>query len=117
MVPSHAANVPDSKPSLKTAVEAEAYVNWSAALVALVWPPTVTLTSTVPVPDGLVALQVVVLAQVTAVPAAAPKPTVVVPAVVLKPVPVIVTAVPPAAGPLVGLIPVTTGAGGRGAGG
>jgi len=87
-------------------------LNWSAALVALVCPATVTVTSTGPTPAGLVALQVVVLAQLTAVPAAGPKRTAVPPEAVLKLVPLIVTTVPPAAGPLVGLIPLTVGGGG-----
>ena len=83
----------------------------SAALVALVIPATVTVTSTTPLPAGLVALQLVVLAQLTPLAAVAPKRTVVAPAVVLKPVPVIVTTVPPPAGPLVGVIALTVGAG------
>ena len=71
-------------------------------------PPAVTVTSTAPAdPAGLVALQLVVELQVTAVPAAAPKSTVV--PVVEKPVPVIVTTVPPASGPAVGLILATAG--------
>ena len=82
----------------------------SAALVALVIPATVTVTSTTPLPAGLVALQLVVLAQLTPLAAVAPKRTVVAPAVVLKPVPVIVTIVPPAAGPLVGVTALTMGA-------
>ena len=87
------------------------YVNWSATLVALVWPPTVTLTSTVPAAwAGLVAVQLVVVEQDTAVAAPAPKATVVAPGVVLNPVPVIVTAVPPAVGPLVGAMLLTAGA-------
>jgi hypothetical protein len=63
----------------------------------------------VPLPTGLVALQAVVLAQLTAVPAAPAKLTVV--AVVLKSVPVMVTTVPPADGPVVGLTLLTAGAG------
>ena len=85
-------------------------MNLLAALVALVWLATVTVTSTEPLPVGLTAVQLVVLAQVTEVPLAAPNLTVVAPAVVLKFVPVIVTVVPPATGPLVGLRPVTVGA-------
>ena len=77
--------------------------------MALVNPPTVTVTSTVPDPAGLVALQLVVLEQLTALAALLPKRTVVAPAVVLKPVPVMATTVPPAAGPLVGFIAVTLG--------
>ena len=74
-----------------------------------VWPDTVTLTSTVPVPAGLVAVQVVVELQETPV-AALPEPKATVVPVVANPVPVIVTAVPPEAGPEVGLILVTVGA-------
>ena len=66
-----------------------------------------TVTSTTPVPAGLVA--VICVAELTVkLPAAAPaKCTAVAP---VKPVPVIVTDVPPAAGPDVGLRPVTAGA-------
>jgi hypothetical protein len=82
--------------------------------VALVWLATVTRTSTVPAAwAGLVALQLVVVAQDTAVAAVAPKATVVAPGDVLNPVPVIVTAVPPAAGPLLGAMLLTVGAGAR----
>jgi hypothetical protein len=79
--------------------------------MALVSPPTVTVTSTVPVPAGLVAVQFVVEAQLTPVALFGPKRTVVAPAAGSKPVPVIVTTVPPAVGPLVGLIETTVGAG------
>ena len=50
---------------------------------------------------------VVLLTTVTSVAAVVPKSTAVAP---VNPVPVIVTAVPPAAGPLFGLMPVTVGA-------
>jgi len=83
-------------------------VNLSAAPVAEVALPEVTVTSTVPEPAGLVALQLVVELQVTAVPATVPKLTVV--PVVVNPVPVMVTTVPPARGPAVGLMAVTVGA-------
>lgn len=70
--------------------------------------PTVTVTSTGPAaPAGEVALHEVVNAQVTPVAAASPKSTVVAPAVVENPDPVMVTGVPPAGGPLVGLTDVT----------
>jgi hypothetical protein len=82
-------------------------VNWSALLVAEVWPDTVTVTSTVPVPAGLVAVQLLVEAQVTAVPAFDPKATVA--PDVANCDPAIVTTVPPAAGPEVGVMLVTTG--------
>ena len=66
----------------------------------------VTVTSTVPVPAGLSAVIVVSLTTVTFVAARRrsrpPWP--------VKLVPVIVTDVPPAAGPLLGLRPVTVGA-------
>jgi hypothetical protein len=87
------------------------YVNRSEAPVALVWPPTVTVTSTVPLPAGLVALQLVVEPQLTPVAVLEPKRTVVAPAAGSNPVPVIVTTVPPACGPLVGLSAVTVGGG------
>ena len=58
-------------------------------------------------PAGLSAVIVVPLTTVTPVAGVVPKSTVVAP---VKPVPVIVTRVPPAAGPLVGLMPVTVGA-------
>jgi hypothetical protein len=78
--------------------------------VALVWLATVTRTSTVPLPAGLVALQLVVEAQETLLAGLAPNATVVAPGDVLNPVPLIVTAVPPAAGPLVGAMLLTVGA-------
>ena len=83
------------------------YVNWSAELVELVWPLPVTVTSTVPEPAGLVAVIDVALLTVTAVAAVEPNATVSPDA---KPVPVMVTVVPPAAGPLVGLTADTVGA-------
>jgi hypothetical protein len=67
----------------------------------------VTVTPTAPVPEGLSAVIVVSLTTVTFVAAVVPKSTAVAP---VKLVPVIVTRVPPAAGPLVGLSPVTAGA-------
>ena len=84
-------------------------VNWSAAPVALVPPGVVTVMSTVPaLSAGEVAVIDVALLTVNAVAAVAPKLTAVAP---VKPVPVIVTEVPPAVGPLVGLTLVTVGAG------
>ena len=59
-------------------------------------------------------LQLVELEQLTLLADAPPKPTVVLPAVALKFVPVTVTGVPPAEGPLVGQIPLTVGIGGPG---
>ena len=67
----------------------------------------ITVTFTVPVPAGLSAVMVVSLTTVTSVAAVVPKSTAVAP---VKPVPVIVTEVPPAVGPLFGLTPVTVGA-------
>ena len=86
-----------------------AYVNWSAGPAALVPPGPVTSTSTVPEPAGEVA--VIDDAEFTVTPAAAPPPNdTVSPAA--KPDPVTVTAVPPAAAPDAGEIPLTAGAGG-----
>ena len=70
-------------------------------------PGVITVTLTVPAPAGLLAVIVVALTTMTLVAAVAPNLTDVAP---VKPVPVIVTRVPPAAGPLVGLRPVTVGA-------
>jgi hypothetical protein len=89
-------------------VGAPTNVNWSFALVALVPPTVVTLTSTIPATcAGDVAVIVVALLTVKPVAAVAPKSTAVAP---VKFVPVIVTDVPPAAGPLVGFTFVTVGA-------
>ena len=82
-------------------------MNWSAADVADVPPGVVTLTSTVPVPAGAVA--VIDVAELNVKLAdVAPNVTDVTP---VKLVPVIVTLVLPALGPLVGEIDVTVGAG------
>ena len=83
------------------------YVYWSAALVALVPPGVVTVTSTVPVPAGEVAVMPVALLTVKLAAAVAPKLTALAP---VKPVPVIATEVP--FGPELGLTPETVGAGG-----
>jgi hypothetical protein len=82
-------------------------VNWSAADVAEVPPAVVTLTSTVPVPAGEVAVIEVPEMTVKLVAGVAPKVTAVAP---VRFVPVIVTEVPPARGPDVGEIEVTVGA-------
>src|SRR2546421_139814 len=83
-------------------------VNLSAATSALVPAGVVTVTSTCPGPvAGEVAVTDVVLSTVK-VTGVAPKETPVAP---LKFVPEMVTAVPPAVLPLVGLSPLTTGAG------
>jgi hypothetical protein len=79
--------------------------------VALVPVPMVLVTDTVTlpaVPAGLTALMVVELVTVYDVAAVAPNFTAVAP---VRPVPVMVTVVPPAAGPLVGLIDETVGTG------
>ena len=82
-------------------------MNWSAALVALVPPAVFTVTSTVALPAGAVALILVELLNVKAAETA-PKKTPVAP---VKFVPVMLTGVPPTVGPAVGLIAVTVGAG------
>ena len=84
-------------------------MNWSAALVALVPPAVVTVTSTVPLPAGDVAVIEVALLTVTDVAAVLPNFTLVAP---VRFVPVMVTLVPPALGPVFGLMLVTVGAGG-----
>ena len=66
-----------------------------------------TVTSTVPLPAGEVAVIEVALLTVNEVAAVAPNFTAVAP---VKLVPVMVTEVPPAAGPVVGLTIVTVGA-------
>jgi len=84
------------------------YVN---ALVRLPERPVefVTVTVTVPAaPAGVVTEMVVLFSTVTFVAAVAPKVTV---APATKLVPVMVTAVPPAVGPVAGPIPVTVGVG------
>jgi hypothetical protein len=87
-------------------------VNTSAALVADVPPTTLTLTSSGPaLPAGLTVVQLVVELHVTAVPGVVPKSIVSADAVVEKPVPVMVTVVPPVTAPEVGLMAVTVGAG------
>ena len=83
-------------------------MNWSAALVALVPPGVVTVTSTVPVPEGAVALMLVALLTVKLEAAVVPNFTALAP---VNPVPLIATEVLPALGPEVGLTPVTVGAG------
>ena len=83
-------------------------MKWSAALVVLVPPDVVTVTSTVPDPAREVAVSEVAEETVTPVAAVVPKCTV---APEAKFVPVTVTTVPPLIGPCVGLTPVTDGAG------
>jgi hypothetical protein len=81
-------------------------VNWSAAVTAEVPAPVVTVTSTVPVPAGLMAAISVLETNLTEGAWVAPKSTV---APAVKSLPVIVTGVPPAAGPVAGEMPVTVG--------
>jgi len=82
-------------------------VNWSAALVGEVSFAVVTVTSTVPLPAGLVAVIWVSLLTMMLLAGVAPNETLVAP---VKPEPVMVTLVPPAAGPLAGLTLDTDGA-------
>ena len=70
-------------------------------------PAVVTVTSTVPVPAGDVAVIEVAELTVKLVALVAPNFTAVAP---VNPVPVIVTDVPPVVGPAVGEIDVTVGA-------
>jgi hypothetical protein len=67
----------------------------------------VTVTFTVPAPAGLTAVIEVAEFTVKLVAAVTPNCTAVAP---MKPVPATVTLLPPAVGPLVGLMPVTVGA-------
>ena len=82
-------------------------MNRSAALRGDVPLGVVTVTFTAPVPAGLTAVIDVVEVKVTPVAAAAPKSTV---APGAKLLPVMVTVVPPALGPIAGLTPLTLGA-------
>jgi len=88
-------------------------VNLSALEVPEVPPLVVTVMSTVPEPDGLVAV-IAVLESAVIEPALPPKLTPVAPDRLL---PLIVTEVPPPVGPLFGLTPETTGRAGGGGGG
>ncbi len=82
-------------------------MNSSAGTLVETPPGPVTITSTVPVPAGLVAVISVAERTSTLVAALAPKLTFV---ASVKLVPVIVTDVPPTVGPSAGLMPVTAGA-------
>src|SRR5438876_9990354 len=85
-------------------------MNWSPGFVALGCPPTVTTTSSVSAAcAGVVALIWVALTTLT--PVAGLPPTLTVAGPVSKLVPVMVTAVPPAVGPELGLTAVTVGGG------
>ena len=84
-------------------------MNWSATPVALVPLGVETVMSTVPVPDGSVAVrELPAVLTTTAVAETAPKRTRVAPE---SPLPVRVTDVPPVEGPDDGLTVVTTGGG------
>ena len=69
----------------------------------------ITVTVTVPVPAGTVTLSEVLLATLTEVPSLVPNSTAVEPET--NPVPVSVTMLPPAWGPLFGLTALTVGGG------
>ncbi len=84
----------------------------SAAEVEDVPPGVVAVTSTAPDPAGEVAV-IEVAESAVIVAASRPKSTAI---TLLRLVPVMVTEVPPAAGPVVGVIEVTVGAGGGGGG-
>jgi hypothetical protein len=88
-------------------VGAAAYVKWSAADVPEVPLEVVTVTSTVEVPAGEVAVTWVDELTVNVLAALVPNVTAVAP---VRFVPVIVTLVPPAVGPLEGETLVTVGA-------
>lgn len=81
-------------------------MNWSAVLVAEDPDWFVTVTSTVPEPVGLTAISTELETNVGAT-VVAPNATVL---SLVKPLPAIVTWVPPAVGPTVGAIAVTVGA-------
>jgi len=93
---------------IEVTVGAATWVNWSAADVGDVPLGLVTVTSTVPVPAGEVAVIEVAELTVKLVALIAPNFTAVAP---VKLVPVRVTVVPPAVGPDVGEIALTVGAG------
>jgi hypothetical protein len=86
----------------------ESYVYQSAVTVALVPAAVTTTISTTPaIPAGAVAVMLVSLRTVKTPAGTLPNITAEAP---VKPVPVIVTLVPPARGPRLGLVAVTTGA-------
>ena len=80
-------------------------MNWSSDDLADVSPEVVTVTSSMPAPAGAVA---VICVADSAVMFAGLVPNSTVDPLV-KPVPVMITLVPPTAGPEVGLTPVTVG--------
>src|SRR5947209_2414186 len=86
------------------------YVNWSAEVVWLIPVAVVTTTSTIPaLAAGLVAVHVVAAEQLTFDAGLLPNLTVDPALPAVKWPPVMVTTVPPAEEPVVGLMPVTTG--------
>ena len=85
----------------------DTYAKRSPALIVLVPPGVVTVTSTVPLPAGEVAVIDVALLTVNDAALALPNLTAVAP---VRLAPVMVTLVPPAVGPLFGEIDVTDGA-------
>jgi hypothetical protein len=94
---------------IKETVGVASYVNLSAATVPLVPPAVVTVISTVPaLSAGDTAVIDVALLTVKLVAAVLPNVT---PVAAVKPVPVMVTDVPPARGPAPGAIAETTGTG------
>ena len=96
--------------SMAGAGPAGEYVNLSAADTALVPVVVCTVMSTTPAAAaGAVTVRLVAVAAVT-VPATVPNFTLSLAIVVSKPVPVIVTAVPPMVGPVAGEMAVTVGA-------
>lgn len=101
--------VPEVGDNVNVGVGGFANVKRSEDDVADVPLGVVTVTSTAPVPDGLVAVIVVAFTTTRLVPDANPNLTAVAP---VNPVPEIVTGVPPASGPLAGLMPVTVGGAG-----
>jgi hypothetical protein len=104
---------PDEEPEVglseETVGSGTTYVYLSAVFVALVPAGVVTVTSTVPLPAGAVAVMLVGPLTVKDVAAVVPKLTAVAP---VKLVPVIVTLVPPRVDPDVGFSAVTVGGGG-----
>jgi hypothetical protein len=87
---------------------AHVYVNIELGPGVLVPAGVVTVTGTAPDPAGDVTVIWVADTTVTAVPGELPNSTEVAP---VNPVPVMVTTVPPAAGPVAGLSETTVGAG------
>jgi len=85
------------------------YVNKSAGELALCSPFTTTRTSTVPEPGGVFAVHELTVEHVIEIARFVPTKICVAPGARLNPLPVTVKAVPPAIGPLVGLMLVTVG--------